>query len=128
VSYEFGKLDFEFDKSKGYKLFPPVHFKQDSYPSVSDLLNLPRFTSFCQVDTADNVKRFRTRRAPDPDPRRREAVHARNKKSAMRNEWSRENSMLHPRRLLFLPLWTMTTIPMTTYNTTNLCFFQESIV
>jgi hypothetical protein len=59
--------------------FHPISFKEDNIPSVNDLLNLPRFKAFCQVDRADTVKKFRTRPAPEPNPELAQAVHAANK-------------------------------------------------
>ncbi len=67
------------DLETQYTRFSPISFKEENFPSVSDLLNLPRFTAFIQVDRADNVKKFRPRSAPDPDPQLVTAVHAVNK-------------------------------------------------
>jgi hypothetical protein len=73
----FGDEDYNTD---GVKLFPPIEILEELFPSQDDLMNLPPFVAFGQIDKASDVRRFRTDRCPDPDPRIANWIHERNKK------------------------------------------------
>ena len=56
------------------ELFPEWEFRETSFPSTDDFLNIPPHHAFCRIGRADDVTAFEAIGPLEPDPTIRDAV------------------------------------------------------